>query len=451
MSEITENRNAPIAEADAVKISLEEALAFGVRLHQTGKLPEAEIVYRSILELDPEQVETLNFLGVLLHRGGATEEAVTLVEKAVALRPDYVDAVNNLGNLRRAQKHWDEAIACYERALALAPDHVDSLNNLGVVLKAQRRYEEAAQALQRAIELDPSRGDAYYNLGNLFDRQKRRDEAIAAYRRAIELMPKIVGAYDALARALYREGRIDEARQVYELLRENVPENPIAPHMLAACAGRDAPPRASDEYIQATFDTFSETFDVVLENLNYQAPQRLGELLAKALPPPPLQLEVLDAGCGTGLCGPVLRPYARRLVGVDLSAGMLARSRARGVYDELTQAELTDFLERQGDAFNVIASADTLVYFGDLERVLAAATGALRSGGRLFFSLEHAVEGAADLGFRLEPHGRYCHREDYVRATMERAGLIVEELIPVSLRNEGGNPAPGLVVAGRKP
>ena len=40
-------------------------------------------------------------------------------------------------------------------------------------------------------------------------------------------------------------------------------------------------------------------------------------------------LDVLDAGCGTGLCGPLVAPYARRLVGVDLSEAMLARP-ARG-------------------------------------------------------------------------------------------------------------------------
>ena len=40
------------------------------------------------------------------------------------------------------------------------------------------------------------------------------------------------------------------------------------------------------------------------------------------------QLDVLDAGCGTGLCGPLLAPYARRLVGVD-SPEACSRGRKR--------------------------------------------------------------------------------------------------------------------------
>ena len=50
---------------------------------------------------------------------------------------------------------------------------------------------------------------------------------------------------------------------------------------------------------------------------------------------PSKQLDVLDAGCGTGLCGPLLAPYARRLIGVDLSEGMLALAKEKHVYDAL--------------------------------------------------------------------------------------------------------------------
>ncbi len=78
------------------------------------------------------------------------------------------------------------------------------------------------------------------------------------------------------------------------------------------------------------------------------------------------RLVVLDAGCGTGLCGPLLRPYASRLVGVDLSGGMLDHARRKEIYTDLVQSELTEFLAAQQRAFDVIVAADTLVYFGDL-------------------------------------------------------------------------------------
>ena len=142
--------------------------------------------------------------------------------------------------------------------------------------------------------------------------------------------------------------------------------------MLAACSGRDVPARASDAFIEKTFDSFAASFDAKLAKLSYRAPALVAEMLADSDVEASKSLDVLDAGCGTGLCGPLIAPYARRLVGVDLSARMLAQARARNVYDELVKRELTAYLRDSTGAFDVIVSADTLVYFGPLEDVVAA-------------------------------------------------------------------------------
>ena len=63
-------------------------------------------------------------------------------------------------------------------------------------------------------------------------------------------------------------------------------------------------------------------------------------------------LEVLDAGCGTGLAAPLLGPYARRLVGVDLSGAMLEQARALPQYDELVE-ELTKFPKKKSQTSNM--------------------------------------------------------------------------------------------------
>jgi predicted TPR repeat methyltransferase len=158
-------------------------------------------------------------------------------------------------------------------------------------------------------------------------------------------------------------------------------------------------------------------------------------------------LDIVDAGCGTGLLAQYLRPYARQLVGVDLSPRMLEKARARG-YDRLVEAELASFLRSEPDAFDLVASSDTLVYFGDLSVVLAAARTALRPGGKLIFTLEHAI-GAEDLppGYRIHPHGRYSHTEPYVRGRVAEAGFEVIAIEQAHLRREGGRYVDGLVVA----
>jgi len=161
-------------------------------------------------------------------------------------------------------------------------------------------------------------------------------------------------------------------------------------------------------------------------------------------------LDVLDAGCGTGLCGPLGAPYARRLVGVDLSTRMLAQAEARKVYDQLFKVELTAYLRDNPGAFDAIVSADTLVYFGPLEEVVAAAADALRPGGRLIFTVESLIDGASDAGYAISHHGRYSHRRDYLERVLMEAKLQ-PEIVPADLRLEAGDPVAGLVVRATKP
>ena len=160
----------------------------------------------------------------------------------------------------------------------------------------------------------------------------------------------------------------------------------------------------------------------------------------------------VDAGAGTGLCGPILRPLAKHLHGIDLSAGMLAKAAARGDYDALDEAELTAWLSAHPQAYDLVVSADTLCYFGILDAAITAAAAALRSGGHLIFTVEQTGEDelAAHPAFKLHSHGRYSHAESYVRQALAGAGLDVREISHVVLRNESKKPVTGLLVGARK-
>jgi len=158
---------------------------------------------------------------------------------------------------------------------------------------------------------------------------------------------------------------------------------------------------------------------------------------------------VLDAGCGTGLCGPLVAPYARRLVGVDLSAGMLAHAKEKNVYDELLKTELTEYLRDNLGAFDLIVSGDALVYFGDLKDVVAAAATALRPNGLFVFTLERAIGGGADFDYRLGLHGRYSHTRAYVEQLLAFSRLQLE-IAQTELRMEAGVPVMGLVIRATK-
>lgn len=427
---------------------LATALAQAVQWHRAGRLDDAETVYRRVLERAPEHPDALHFLGVLYHQRGQSEAAAGLIGRAVAAAPGYADAHNNLGNVRKEQGRHREAIQAYRRVIELRPESAAAYSNLGAALRASGALAEAVAAYERAIELDPRYVDAHHNLGNALRGLGRLREATAHYRLAVALDPNHPEAPKLLGLALYTAGRVDEAREVLQGWLEKNPHNPVAIHLCAACSGRDVPARASDAYVEQVFDGLSATFDEHLADLDYRAPQQVLAAVQSALGEPQGALAILDAGCGTGLCGPGLRGYARRLVGVDLSAGMLARARPLGVYDELIKGELTAFLHRSPRAFDLVVCADTLCYFGDLEPFLAACAGALRAAGQLVFTVEKAGQGET---FTLQGHGRYSHTEAYLRVALAGAAFAVRAVETITLRKEAGRPVPGLLAVAAVP
>ncbi len=428
------------------ELSLPEALRQAVLWHRKGQVHAAAEIYRRILEQVPDHPEALHFQGVALHQLGRSEEGLASIRRAVALAPEYVAAYNNLGNVLKEKGRTGEAEEAYRRVIALEPQNADAHNNLGVVLKEQGRLEEAFNAYQQAIALEPRHADAWHNLGNVLKKLNRIEDALDAYRQAISLRPYHTETYKSLGRMLYLAGRISEAAQVYRTWLDRSPGNPVARHLLSACSGEDVPARAADDYVVATFDNFAATFDEVLGRLDYRVPMLVSEAVELALGEPEGTLAVLEVGCGTGLCGPLLRQYAKRLTGVDLSLRMLDKASGRGVYDDLIPTELTTYLVKHRGQFDLIIAADTLCYFGDLGPVIFASARALRQGGRFVFTLEATLNEPSE-NFYLQPHGRYSHRAEYVHSLLITAGFECVRVEEAVLRSEGGKPVVGLIIS----
>jgi predicted TPR repeat methyltransferase len=438
------------SESSTHELTLEEAVSVAIILQKSEQLVAAGEVYRRVLETAPDHPRALHYAGVLAHQQGRNEEAVALIERSVALVPDKADWYSNLGIVLQSAQRLDPAIDAYRRAIEIDAGHANAHNNLGVLLRAVGRPVEAEAAYRAAIRAAPEHIDAYTNLGILLNGLKRTEEAAACYCKAITLRPKHPEARKLLALAHCTLGEVDKATEILEQWLEEEPDNPVARHMLAACTGRDVPERASNGFIETTFDSFAASFEAKLARLSYRAPALVAAMVEDCGLEPLHCLDVLDAGCGTGLCGALIAPFARRLVGVDLSEGMLAHAKDKNVYHALVKAELGEYLRDNSEAFDLIVSADTLVYFGDLKDIVAAFAETLRPNGRLVFTLEHATGDRPDAGYRLELHGRYSHTRAYVEQLLTFSGLQ-SKIIRAELRMEAGAPVAGLVICATKP
>jgi predicted TPR repeat methyltransferase len=236
----------------------------------------------------------------------------------------------------------------------------------------------AARALESALELDPDHLEARLNLGHIRQAQGNWEAAADAFRCVLTADPG----------------------------------NDSVRHLLAAVSGRKAS-AAPVAHVRDTFDRLSADYDRhLVEVLDYRVPRLLADLLRSAFADPGPFSNALDLGCGTGISGVAFHPLANRLVGVDLSPGMIDRARATGLYEGLETAEIVSFLEQTRERFDLVIAADVFTYLGDLAAVFGRLSNRMTPGGVFLFSTE-ASESADD--WQLRPSGRFAHRREYIQ------------------------------------
>jgi len=442
-------KDTPVTPSDESTASLtpDQALQLAIAHHQRGDLDVAEPIYAAILQAQPRRADALNFMGMLQFQRGAHDKAHALLRQASLQGPREPAVWNNLGNVLVALGRPAEADKAFRRSLALV-ENAEALTNIARLQRRRREWARSEASCRRALALSPRFGEAWHYLSLALLAQGRSEEAFEAAVQAELLLPMTAGRREAYGRALSAAGERDRAVAYHRDWLAQEPDNAYVRHHLAALLG-ERPERASDAYVEQVFDRFAASFDNHLAALKYRSPEQVAQALREAAPAPAAQFDVADLGCGTGLCGPLVRPWARSLVGCDLSAAMLERAAARGVYDALLKSELVQFLVERPGAFDVLVSSDTLIYFGALGPVFAAAHAALRPGGLFVFTTE-AIPDAAGEDFVLTDSGRYAHTRAGLVRRLADAGLAEPRIAAVCPRHESAREVSGWLVSARR-
>ena len=389
-------------------------------------------------------------LGAAFNQLGKNEEALASMQKATELLPDDVEARKNLGIILKELGRTSEAESAFRDALRINPEIAEIHNNLGIILLETGRMKDAEASCRRALQIRPEFSEACNNLGITLMESGRLDEAEISCRRAIEIQPDFAGAYANLGTVLQAMGRMEEALECFRQHARLNPGNAVDQHLIASLSGEKSE-RAPAEYVENVFDSYAAKFDSHLQQvLRYEIPRKLREMLV--LHPPVADMwEILDLGCGTGLVGAEIAPFAKRLVGVDLSAKMLEQAKARMLYQRLEQADLVPMMQNESTAsYDVIVAADVFVYLGKLDDVVAETKRLLRPGGKFAFSVEECSgysvnAGAEEMDYQLKNTGRYGHSSDYLARLAEANGYRILEMKTTEIRSEHGKPIIGYI------
>ncbi len=137
-------------------------------LHQSGKIPEAEAIYRNILKNQPNHADALHFLGVIENQRGNYSQAEILMTQAISYTSDRPAYFHNLATVYQYQKKFDQAIACYQKTIQLDPKYALSYYNMGVIFEFQNQFESAIACYQKALQYQPNYPEAFTKLFDIF-------------------------------------------------------------------------------------------------------------------------------------------------------------------------------------------------------------------------------------------------------------------------------------------
>lgn len=449
----------------------------GLALHQLGRYADAVAAHGRALALRPDLVEALNHRGRSLHVLERYAEALQDYDRALALLPGFADAHNNrgsaltmLGRHEEAQQSFqqalrlqprfpealfnvglglqtterlDEALAHYEAALQIKPDYPEALLYSAHVLQRLHRMPQLAVArLDRALLLRPNWFEALNGRGNILGQLEQYAEALDNYDQALALRPDSAETHHNRGHALRELGRLDEAAQAYREAMRLGGDSRGGLFVLAALGQAEAPPVAPKDFIVSLFDRYADGFDDhLVGTLQYQAHERLCESVLALRPSG--AFDIADLGCGTGLCGPLLRPIARSLTGVDLSPRMLQAAGRRGAYSALAEDDVAKFLRQSAPrSFDILVSTDVFIYIGDLREVFAGAKHAIRPQGLFGFS----IETSESEDFVLRHTRRYAQSLAYIRRLAAEHGFEVLRADAATLRKERGADTAGHII-----
>lgn len=417
----------------------------GVIQEILGNFANSETCSRRAIELVPNDAVSHANLALALWKQGKLQESVQDYQRSLALNPRQVEIWFQLASVYTHLHLLAEAEHCYQKAIGINPESLEAYERLGDILSRLGKIEGEIDILRKALQIKPDNVGILLRLGNALHAQRQWDAATISFRDAIKLAPENAAAYFGLGAVFGARGMKQEEIAHFKQALALDPENDQYQFHVARVTGVTAPITAPVDYVRTLFDAFAENFDAhLVGQLSYKTPELVYKAVMAQIGTVNKEMDVLDLGCGTGLCAPLFRPLAHNLTGIDLSERMVDVARKLDLYDRLIVDDISGALEGRKEVHDLVIAADVFVYVGELSRVFELCSVALKKSGLFAFSVEAAKDQMAD--FVLEPTGRYSHSRQYLGKLAQSFGLEVCTIQDAVLRTEAGNPVNGYVV-----
>ena len=118
-----------------MKLTIQQALEQASKALSENKFIEAEKIYRSILQTQPDNLDANNNLGIILHNNKDYSEAINHFKKTISIDSNFFLAYSNLGLSLKSLGKFIEAKKIFIQAINIEPNYSQAHNNLGVIFE----------------------------------------------------------------------------------------------------------------------------------------------------------------------------------------------------------------------------------------------------------------------------------------------------------------------------
>jgi len=414
----------------------------GTLYYAQGKLTEAIRYYRIALEKEPQYIDAYYNLGLALIKSDKLEAALEAFQKLLGLAPQHSAACYQLASITMRQEKWAEATQLFLELALIHPQHVETLVNLATCYFKQRKLKEAKHYYLQALAENPQDRQVLFNLAVICTEQGEIGETVQHYQELLRQNPDDYDAHHNLGTLYFAKKQMDLAAHHFQQALRIQPDHPPLEHLLKIIHGDQNLLASPPSYLKSLFDYYADHYEPhLLNTLDYQVPQILHKAFLSLHKYNDSKLDILDLGCGTGLCGEVFKFNAASLVGIDLSSKMLAVAAEKKIYDKLICKDLITYLNTQNACFDLILAGDVLVYVGDLSEVFKGIRQALRHQGLFIFNTEISK----DQEYHINPYGRFAHHQNYIEKLCENNNLSVIYQQTAITRLQNNQPESGCI------
>ncbi|MCW5583124.1 MAG: tetratricopeptide repeat protein [Gammaproteobacteria bacterium] len=474
-AEMGELDNAQKYLEDALKLSPDHVtlcLHLANILKAKGLFNDAVKILKNVIRLDPHFSAAFNNLGTVYFAQEAWSDAINSYHAAIEIQPDYLDAYYNLGLALTKSKRYEEAMNAYKALIELSPQHAMGRFQLACLFMQQDQYQAAIEQFDiierahpfhfetqtnlatcylklgwldhakthylKALDLMSNDFQVLFNLGVISMQQGQTKAAIEFYSRALSVDPNLFEVHNNLAVAYLSIKQPDYALMHFRGALRLQPTDRSIQHIINILTHDQDLALSPPEYIRSLFDSYADYYDAhMTQYLNYQVPVLMYQLANEKANLMAKKWDILDLGCGTGLCGERFKPDARFLVGVDICEKMLMV--AAKIYDDLIHADILSFLNTQTQTYDIILAGDVLVYYGDLSTVFSAVSNILRLNGIFVFN----VEVGGPRNYEMTKSGRFAHSKNYLESLIVDNKFDILSYQSISIRTQDKRIVPG--------